>query len=147
MSCWTVSRACSAMRLPRPSRSSSATSNPSRATQGTAVSSTAGGRRSRSSADRRSRPARRLRRELLGEEPGAVERGELLISADPLAVDHDERHGPLTAELPDGLSERRVVVERDLLEVEVTRIEERLGADAEAAPLRRVENDSGHRRA
>ena len=47
--------------------------------------------------------------EALGEKPRAVERRELLIPTDGIAVDHHERHGPLSAEIPhasDGMPDR-----------------------------------------
>ena len=85
--------------------------------------------------------------EALGEKPRAIERRELLVATDGIAVDHHERHRPLPAQIPDALTECRVVVERHLLEVEVARLEQRLGADAETTPLRRIEDDSGHQEA
>ena len=88
-----------------------------------------------------------LGREALGEEPRAVERSELLVSTHGLTVDQDERDCPLPAEIPHALAERRIVVERDLVEVEATRIEQRLRADTESAPLRRIEDDSRHQEA
>ena len=86
-----------------------------------------------------------LRREPLGQEARAVEGRELVVAADGLAVDRHERHRPLPAQVVDALAKRRVVVERDLLEGEAARVEQHPGADAVAAPLRRIEADPGHR--
>ena len=97
-----------------------------------------GSRRPVSQADRA------LGREPLGEQSRAVERRELVVAADDVPVDQDERNGPPMPEIPHGLAESGVVVERHLVEVEAARIEQRLGADAESAPLRRIENDSWH---
>ena len=68
-------------------------------------------------------------------------------TTDGVAVDHDERHRPLPAQIPDPLTKCRVVIERHLVEVELARVEQSLGADAESTPLRRIEDDPGHQEA
>ena len=82
--------------------------------------------------------------EPLGQLPRAIERRELLVAADRVAGDHDQRHRPLPAELVDRLPERGVVRERDLAERDASLLEQHLSADADPAPLGGVEDDTGH---
>jgi formamidopyrimidine-DNA glycosylase len=74
----------------------------------------------------------------------AVETPELGVAADRLAVDQDLRHRPAARQLVEGLPERLVVVEVDLLVLEAAPVEQRLGADAVAAPARRIHLNSCH---
>src|SRR5438045_5251774 len=75
---------------------------------------------------------------------GAVELPELRVAADRAAVDQDLRNGPPAGELEQALAKGRVVVERDLLVVEAARLEQRLCADAVAAPASRIHLNPGH---
>jgi DNA repair protein RecO (recombination protein O) len=87
---------------------------------------------------------RRLRGETLGQKARAVERRELVIAADRLAVDRHERHRPSATQVVHALAEARIVIERHLLVGEAASFEQRLRTDAVAAPFRRVEADPGH---
>src|SRR5205085_2405338 len=78
------------------------------------------------------------------EPAGPVERVELGVAADRLPVDQDLRDGPAAGQVEQLLPEVRLVVEVDLLVGEALRLEQRLRADAEATPVRRVHLDSIH---
>src|SRR5262249_10190523 len=126
----------------------------SRSTAVRASRASAAARRSRRSAPRAAArgTARRvsgseqtLRREPL-ELAAAIELPELGVAADRPAVDQDLRHGPAAGELEEALPERGIVVERDLLVVEPARVQQRLRADAIAAPAGGVHLDLGHLR-
>src|SRR5207302_950916 len=73
-----------------------------------------------------------------------VERPELGVAADRPLVDQDLRHRPAARQLVQRAAEVRVVVEEDLLVGDPFRVEQRLGADAVAAPARRVHADARH---
>ena len=73
-----------------------------------------------------------------------VEAPELGIAADRHVVDEDLRDGPAARHLEQLLPEGRVVVHDDLLVLEAAALEQRLRADAVAAPGRRVHPDSRH---
>src|SRR5262249_29146656 len=88
-------------------------------------------------------PALALRGEAF-ELAAAVQLPELGVAADRSAVDQDLRDRPAAGQLHQPAAELGVVVERDLLEGDLARLEERLGADAVAAPERRVHLDVGH---
>ena len=67
------------------------------------------------------------------------------VAADRLAVDRHERHRPPAAEVVHALTEGRVVVERHFVVGESAGVEQHLGADAVAAPFRRIEANPRHR--
>src|SRR5205085_11340014 len=73
-----------------------------------------------------------------------VGRPGLRVPADRLAVDQDLRNRPAAGELVELLAEGRIVVEVELLVRQPLRVEQRLGADAVAAPARRIHLNSGH---
>jgi hypothetical protein len=73
-----------------------------------------------------------------------VEAPELGIAADWHLVDEDLRDGPAARHLEQLLPEGWVVIHDDLLILEAAAVEERLRANAVAAPGRRVHPDSRH---
>src|SRR5262245_4535795 len=74
----------------------------------------------------------------------AVELPELGVAADRAAVDDDLGHSPPAGEVEQAPPEVRVVVQRDLLERDPARLQQRLRADAVPAPAGRVHLDPGH---
>src|SRR5207248_6263480 len=82
--------------------------------------------------------------EQLVETAVAVEPPELGVAADRPVIDHDLRHGPPACEIEQPRPEARVLVDLDFVVLEPLRIEERLGTDAEAAPLRRIHANARH---
>src|SRR4029079_4817967 len=89
------------------------------------------------------RAVQRLCREVV-ERAAAVELPELGVAADRAAVDQDLRDGPAARQVEQAAAEARVVVQRDLLVLAPACLEQRLGADAVAAPARRVHLHGGH---
>src|SRR5581483_4237669 len=87
-----------------------------------------------------------LRGEQLGQPALAVEAPELGVAADRPLVDEDLRHRPAARQLVQPRAEAWVVAEVDLLVVEAAGVEERLRADAVAAPAGRIHPNSGHYR-
>src|SRR5205823_9438750 len=74
----------------------------------------------------------------------AVELPQLCVAPDRPAVDEDLRHRPAARQVEQAPPKGRIVVERDLLVLDTTRIEQRLRADAVAAPARRIHLNPWH---
>src|SRR6185437_8009279 len=80
----------------------------------------------------------------LVEQSVALEPPELGVATDRLAVDHDLRDRPAAGEIEELLAKRRIVVEKHVLVLEPLTVEQRLRADAVAAPTGRVDADPRH---
>src|SRR3954454_130546 len=96
------------------------------------------------SAEGEGQPGCRSGREQLVEAARAIELPQLDVAADRIAVDQDLRNRPAAGRVEHLLAEVGVVVERELLERKAALLEQRLSADAVAAPARRIDLNPGH---
>src|SRR3989442_7414909 len=90
-------------------------------------------------------PASRTSRgELVAQAAIAVEAPQLGVATDRLPVDEYLRNRPAAGQIEELLPKGRVVVERDLLVLDAPVLEQRLRADAIAAPASGVNANPGH---